>query len=744
MTDTAQDTREKEPIFGTYASSAYLAYAMSVVTGRAIPALTDGQKPVQRRILYAMREMGLQKAQKHVKSARVVGEVLGKFHPHGDSSSYEAMVRMAQDFSLRYPLIDGQGNFGSRDGDGAAAMRYTEAKLTPIAALLLDEVEEGTVGYKPNYDGTLREPELLPARLPFLLLNGASGIAVGLATEIPSHNLREVGQTAARLALDARLSDDDILGGIPGPDYPGGGQIISEAETIRQAYRTGRGSLRVRARWEVEKLSRGEWRVLIQELPPGVSTAQVLAEIETASNPQIKTGKKALTPEQATLKAAFVGQIDRVRDESGKSHKVRLVIEPRSKNQSVEDLMRLLLGHTSLETNAAINLTVIDPSGRAPCLPLTDLLRQWVDFRIQTVRRRSQFRLDKAEARIHILEGRMRVLLDIDAVIHVIRNADDPKADLMAQFDLSEIQAEDILEIRLRQLARLAGIEIEKELAQRQREAQKLRVLLTQEKALRKAVAAEITTDTEAFGDDRRTLLQTEVRVAPAEAKPVLDEPVTVIVSRKGWLRTRSGHGIDTGALVFKDGDALLACFELRTPDHLVALDQMGRAYSVPVRLIPGGKGDGIPITSQVDFQPGGHLAQVLAGPDASQWLIAGTGGYGFRTDLRQRLGRNKAGKAFLSLEAGESPLAPVRLPDTEPLGEVAALSSDGKGLVFSVEEIKSLPKGKGVKLMHLEDKATLKSLVRVLEAPVPGFAKGRLEACRGKRGGAGRKASGR
>ncbi len=732
-----QDTATMTQTFEDYASSAYLAYAMSVVTGRAIPALTDGQKPVQRRILYAMREMGLLKSPKHVKSARVVGEVLGKFHPHGDSSSYEAMVRMAQDFSLRYPLIDGQGNFGSRDGDGAAAMRYTEAKLLPIAALLLDEVEEGTVDFQANYDGTLQEPRVLPARLPFLLLNGASGIAVGMATEIPPHNIKEVGDTAVRLTLDPQMSEDDILAGITAPDYPGGGQIISSPETIRQAYQTGRGSLRVRARWEVETLSRKDWRIVIHELPPGVSTAQVLAEIEAASNPQPKAGKKALTPEQQSLKNAFLNLIDSVRDESGKQYAVRLAIEPKSRTQSAEDLMRLLLAHTSLESNAPINLTVIDPGGKAPCLPLASILRQWVVFRLETVRRRSQFRLDKTEARIHILEGRLRVLLDIEEVIRVIRDADDPKQDLIANFGLSEIQSDDILEIRLRQLARLAGIELEKELADKQKQAKKLRSILGSERVLRSTVAGEIETDVANYADQRRTLLQPEERVAAAEARPVSDEPVTLIISKKGWLRSRSGHGLDVGSLTFKDGDGLLQRWEVRSPDTLVVLDHQGRAYSLPVAQIPGGKGDGIPLSSQIDLQ-GGQLCTTLAGRPDSRWLVAGDGGYGFICTLQQMLSRTKTGKAFLSLEAGERPLPP--LPVT-PEDLIAIRTRNGHGLIFPVSEVKELPKGKGVKLIAVTaPDGVLEIAASRDEDGLAWFPKTRLAQFHGKRGGVGRK----
>ncbi|MDD2693249.1 MAG: DNA topoisomerase IV subunit A, partial [Simplicispira sp.] len=453
---------------GAYAQRAYLEYALSVVKGRALPDVCDGMKPVQRRILYAMERMGLgysgNTAPKPVKSARVVGDVLGRFHPHGDQSAYDALVRMAQDFAQRYPLIDGQGNFGSRDGDGAAAMRYTEARLAKITSLLTGEIDEGTVDFIPNYDGSTTEPRQLPARLPFTLLNGASGIAVGLATEIPSHNLREVADACVALIKNPQLPAEELLALIPGPDYPGGGQIISSASDIADAYRTGRGSLKVRARWKIEELARGQWQLVVTELPPGVSTQKVLEEIEELTNPKIKAGKKALSQDQTQLKASVLAVLDGVRDESSKDAPVRLVCEPKTGKTPQQELITALLAHTSLETSAPINLTMVGIDGKPVQKSLRQILLEWVEFRQTTVTRRSQHRLDKVLARIHILEGRQTVLLNIDEVIAIIREAEEPKAALMARFALSERQAEDILEIRLRQLARLEAIKIEQEL----------------------------------------------------------------------------------------------------------------------------------------------------------------------------------------------------------------------------------------------------------------------------------------
>ena len=726
-----------------YAARRYLEYAMSVVTGRALPSAADGQKPVQRRILYAMHRMGLYKSPRHVKSARVVGDVIGKYHPHGDSSVYDAMVRMAQNWSLRYPIVDGQGNFGSRDGDNAAAMRYTEARLTPIAELLLAELDEGTVNWKPNYDGANDEPALLPARLPFCLLNGASGIAVGMATEIPAHNLREVANATVHLIKNPNFSEDEVLALIPGPDYPGGAQIISSPEEIAATYKTGRGSLRVRAKWKIENLARGQWKLVFTELPPGVSTATVLAEIEACSNPvaKEKAGKKVFTPEQLNLKAAFLSSIsdNGVRDESGKEHAIRLVIEPASSRQGQDDLIRMLLAHTSLETNASINLTVLGVTGIPRQASLYSMIEEWCRFRLATVERRTRHRLTAAEKRIHILEGRQAILLDIDRVIKVIRESDDPKADLIAHFKLSDIQAEDILEIRLRQLARLEGIKIGEELAKLRAEAAGLNHLLSSEEALRACVASEIEADAKKYGDDRRTLIEADAKVTMSDAKTVsiVDEPTTLIVSKHGWLRARNGHNIDPTQLTFRSGDSLMASLPCRTVDHLVLLDTKGRAYSIAASDIPGGKGDGVPATSLADFQDGGKLCLALAVSSDKLYLVAADGGYGFRCKGEDFMSRGKAGKAFLSLGEGEAPAIFMLSPMD---GEVACVTKDGRAVVFNLEEIRLLAKGRGLKLIDASPgKMGLEDIIPVVDG-VAGKLKGeRLEFCRGNRGGKGK-----
>jgi topoisomerase-4 subunit A len=693
---------------GEFAERCYLSYAMSVVLGRALPHVEDGMKPVQRRILYSMREMGLTAASKHVKSARVVGDVIGKLHPHGDQSVYDAMVRMAQSFTLRYPLIDGQGNFGSRDGDGAAAMRYTESRLTPIAELLLAEIDAGTVDFKPNYDGAFKEPVLLPARLPLLLANGASGIAVGMATEIPSHNLRELAEAGVHVLKHPEASTAELLDFVHGPDFPGGGQIISNPADIRAAYETGRGSLRVRARWQVESLARGQWRVVVTELPPGVSTAQVLTQIDALTNPQIKTGKKELSQEQKTLKAALLAALEAARDESDEKAPVRIVLEPQSRNQDPDSFMRLLLAQTSLETTAPMNLTVVGRDGRPGQKGLAALIGEWASFRVDTVRRRTAHRLDAVNRRIHILEGRQAVLLNIDEVIHVIREADDPKADLMAAFGLSEIQADDILEIRLRQLARLEGIKIERELGELRTEKEGLQKLLSDEGELKRLVIAEIRTDAKKYGDERRTLIETAQAITAANSdEAIVDEPITVIVSKNGWLRARVGHGLDPATIQYKAGDSALAVLETRTTWPLLLLDSAGRSYALRIPDLPTGRGDGVPLATLAELARGERLLHALSAAPDSRWLIASNGGNGFLCHLSDLVSKQRAGKAFLTLEPGWQPLPPARLNGTW----VAVAADNGKLLAFPLEEMKILSGGKGVQLMKLEDNERLLAL---------------------------------
>ena len=708
------------PGLASYAQRAYLEYALSVVKGRALPDVCDGQKPVQRRILYAMSRMGLgfggangNTGAKPVKSARVVGDVLGRFHPHGDQAAYDALVRMAQDFSQRYPLIDGQGNFGSRDGDGAAAMRYTESRLAKITSLLLDEIDEGTVDFVPNYDGSTVEPSQLPARLPFALLNDASGIAVGLATEIPSHNLREIADACVALIKSPKLSDDELMALVPGPDFPGGAQIISPAADIAEAYRSGRGSLKCRARWKIEELARGQWQLVITELPPGVSTQRVLEEIEELTNPKVKAGKKALSQDQNQIKASVLAVLDVVRDESSKDAAVRLVCEPKTSRIGQQELITTLLAHTSLETSSPINLTMVGLDGRPTQKSLRQMLLEWIEFRQATIERRSRHRLDKVLDRIHILEGRQLVLLNIDEVIAIIRQSDEPKAALMARFALSERQAEDILDIRLRQLARLEAIKIEQELAGLRDERQRLEDILASPVALRRLMVREIEADAKTFADPRRTLIQAEKK-AVLEVK-VLDEPVTVVVSQKGWVRARTGHGHEAGSFAFKAGDGLYGTFECRTVDTLLGFGSNGRVYSMPVAVLPGARGDGQPITSLIELEAGTELLYYFAGPASASLLLSSSGGYGFIATVAHMVSRLKAGKAFVTCNAGETLCRPSvvaseagTLP-TPPASHVACASVGGRVLTFAISELKQMAGGgRGLMLIDLETKDSL------------------------------------
>lgn len=700
-----------------YAERAYLDYAISTIRSRALPDVSDGQKPVQRRILFAMHEMGLGPAAKPVKSARVVGDVLGKYHPHGDSAAYDAMVRMAQDFSLRYPLVDGQGNFGSRDGDGAAAMRYTEARLTQYARLLLDEIDQGTVEFVPNYDGSATEPELLPARLPMILLNGASGIAVAMATEIPSHNLVEVAQAAIALIRDPKLSHEALMQIMPGPDFPGGGQIISSSADLAEAYRSGRGSIRVRARYHIEELARGQWQLVVDELPHGVSSQKVLEEVEELSNPKVRSGKKALTPEQLQAKSQILNVMDAVRDESGREAAVRLVFEPKTSRIEQALLVNTLLAFTSLETSVSINLVMLGQDKRPRQKTLTEILQEWIDFRLHTVRRRSAHRLGKVEDRIHILEGRQLVLLNIDEVIRIIRESDEPKPALMQAFGLTERQAEDILEIRLRQLARLEAIRIEQELKELFDERKKLQGLLGSEATLKKAVIKEIEADIKTYGDDRRTLIEAAEKAA-VEARQV-EEPVTVIISAKGWVRSRQGHGHDARQFNFKTGDELAGAYEVKTTDQLYALASNGRVYSIPVAGLPSARGDGVPVTSFVELEAGSQILHAFAASADAGVLLATEKGFGLTCVAGDWQSRMKAGKHFLTLEEGDVPLPPVLFDASRADATVVCLS-DGQGggdkgrvLAYPVSEVKTLHKGgRGVTLMGLEKKETLRQVI--------------------------------
>lgn len=716
------DTDCDELTLAYFASRAYLEYAISVVKGRALPDVCDGMKPVQRRILYAMKRLGLNPDVKTVKSARVVGEVLGKYHPHGDSAAYYAMVRLAQDFTMRYPLVQGQGNFGSADGDGAAAMRYTEVRLSKYADLLLGELDKGTVKFIPNYDGTHKEPVLLPARLPVLLLNGSSGIAVGMATEIPSHNLTEVGEAAIEVIRNPEITTDELLEIVKGPDFPGGAQVISSASDIKNVYRSGYGNLQVRATYHFEELSRGQWQLVFDSVPYKVSVMKVMSELEALTNPKAPQGKKSLTAKQQQDKQLIMNVMSGMRDESSAEAPVRLVIDPKSKSIDREELVSTILSKTSLETSCKFNLVVIGIDGKPRQKGLKDILSEWVSFRLRTVRARSQTSLNEAEARIHTLEGRLIVLVDIEEVIRIIRGADDPKKELITHFGLSDTQAEDILEIKLRQLASLDEVKLRKELEKLRNEAERLRGLLTDEKKLRREVTKEIRQDIDTYGDERRTLIE-EAKGASI-AKQVIDEPVTVIVSEKGFLRSRQGHGFDARAMNFKLGDKYRCSMECRSVDNLYILSNTGRIYSIPVSSLPSARGEGTHVSAFVQFQDGDVPFDYICGAPDTVLLFTSDAAMGFFCKMSDLAVRQRGGKSFFILD-GAKPL-PVQV-STPLTGWIAALSSSGRLVVFTTDELRALSSGgKGTTIMALQDDEKLVAAVPISPNGVVVVGKGR------------------
>ena len=687
-----------------HASQAYLGYAVSTVKARALPEIADGLKPVQRRILYAMGDAN---APGYVKCARYVGEVLGKYHPHGDSSTYEAMVHLAQPFSMRYPLIDGQGNFGSRDGDSAAAYRYTEAKLSRIAELLLSEIGEGTVDFTKNYDGKFEEPVLLPARLPFGLLNGSFGIPVGFSTRIPSHNLREVAEAAAHVIRHPRAKVSEILEIMPGPDFPGGGQIISPKAEIREAYETGRGSLVLRAKWEKEPLARGQWRIVVTELPQGVSVRQVMEEIEAHANPKPSGNRKEVSQEQKRFKQFILDQVETVRDESDRKSKLRLVIEPRSSRQDEKELMATLMVHTSLETRYPVNFTWLGLDGLPDTKDIVTVLREWGEFRVNTVRRRTEFRLARVNERHEIVMGRLLAYVKIEDIIKLIRSCEDQpeaKQKLREKYKFTERQAEDIVNLRLGQLTKLDGVKLNEERKTLEAERKGLKEILGDEKVLKKLVVKELEQDAKTFGDERRTLIKTEER-AQVE-RTVLEEPITVILSKKGWVRARSGHGVDMASVGFKDGDQRYLELECKTTDTLTVLASGGKAFSVDAAALPSGRGDGSPMNTLVNSGSDDIVWMGLGAADTGL-LMANTAGNGFLCKLGDLASKTRQGKDFMSVPEGAKALAPVFIQKDS--SSVAALSSDARLLLFPLDELPTRPNGGvGVQIMALPDKVSL------------------------------------
>ncbi|HEK1690363.1 TPA: DNA topoisomerase IV subunit A [Pseudomonas putida] len=661
-----------------FTEQAYLNYSMYVIMDRALPHIGDGLKPVQRRIVYAMSELGLDADAKHKKSARTVGDVLGKFHPHGDSACYEAMVLMAQPFSYRYTLVDGQGNWGAPDDPKSfAAMRYTEARLSRYSEVLLSELGQGTVDWVPNFDGTLQEPAVLPARLPNILLNGTTGIAVGMATDVPPHNLREVASACVRLLDEPKATLEQLCEHIQGPDYPTEAEIITPRAEILKIYESGRGSIRMRAVYRVE-----DGDIVVTALPHQVSGAKVLEQIA------------------AQMQAKKLPMVADLRDESDHENPCRIVIIPRSNRVDADELMQHLFATTELESSYRVNVNIIGLDGRPQLKNLRALLLEWLQYRIGTVRRRLQHRLDKVERRLHLLEGLLTAFLNLDEVIHIIRTEEHPKQALIARFDLTEIQADYILETRLRQLARLEEMKIRGEQDELLKEQAKLLALLGSDAKLRKLVRSELIKDAETYGDDRRSPI-----VERAEAKALSEnelmptEPVTVVLSEKGWVRCAKGHDIDATGLSYKAGDGFKAAAAGRSNQFAVLIDSTGRSYSVAAHTLPSARGQGEPLTGRLTPPPGATFECVLLPDDDALYVVASDAGYGFVVKGEDLQAKNKAGKGLLSLPNGAKVISPRPVADREQ-DWLAAVTTEGRLLVFKVADLPQLGKGKGNKII--------------------------------------------
>ncbi|MDD1965148.1 DNA topoisomerase IV subunit A [Pseudomonas putida] len=663
-----------------FTEQAYLNYSMYVIMDRALPHIGDGLKPVQRRIVYAMSELGLDADAKHKKSARTVGDVLGKFHPHGDSACYEAMVLMAQSFSYRYTLVDGQGNWGAPDDPKSfAAMRYTEARLSRYSEVLLTELGQGTADWVPNFDGTLDEPAVLPARLPNILLNGTTGIAVGMATDVPPHNLREVASACVRLLDEPKATIEQLCEHVQGPDYPTEAEIITPRHDLLKIYESGRGSVRMRAVYRVE-----DGDIVVTALPHQVSGAKVLEQIA------------------AQMQAKKLPMVADLRDESDHENPCRIVVIPRSNRVDPEELMQHLFATTELESSYRVNINIIGLDGKPQLKNLKALLSEWLQFRITTVRRRLQFRLDKVEKRLHLLEGLLTAYLNLDEVIHIIRTAEHPKAELIARFELSEIQADYILDTRLRQLARLEEMKLRGEQDELLKEQAKLLALLGSEAKLRKLVRTELLKDAETYGDDRRSPI-----VERAEAKALSEnelmptEPVTVVLSEKGWVRCAKGHDIDATGLSYKAGDGFKAAANGRSNQFAVFIDSTGRSYSLAAHTLPSARGQGDPLTGRLTPPPAATFECVLLPDDDALYVIASDAGYGFVVKGEDLQAKNKAGKGLVSLPAGAKVILPRLVPDREQ-NWLAAVTTEGRLLVFKISDLPQLGKGKGNKIIGI------------------------------------------
>ncbi len=681
MTDTVIDidSSESRPV-SEYAEKAYLDYSMYVILDRALPHISDGLKPVQRRIIYAMSELGLRSTAKHKKSARTVGDVIGKFHPHGDSASYEAMVLMAQPFSYRYPLVDGQGNWGSPDDPKSfAAMRYTESRLDKFADLLLGELGQGTVEWQLNFDGSLEEPQVLPAQVPHVLLNGTTGIAVGMATDIPPHNLRELISATVYLLEHPRATVEDLFAHLPGPDYPTEAEIISSPEDILAIYKSGRGSVRMRGVWQKE-----DGDIVITALPHQASPAKVLEQIA------------------AQMLAKKLPMVADLRDESDYESPTRLVIVPRSNRVDLDALMNHLFATTDLQRNYRVNLNMIGMDGRPSVKPLNIILGEWLKFRIATVRRRLEYRLERVLARLHILDGLLAAFLNIDEVIAIIRHEDDPKHELMVRYDLSDIQAEAILNLRLRQLAKLEEFKIRAEQDELSAERDSLEKILGSDRRLKTLVRKELEAIAEEFGDARRsTLVQRDEAQAFNEADLLSADPVTVVLSEKGWIRAAKGHEVDGASLNYKAGDTFFTSAQGRSNQHVILLDSTGRSYALPAHTLPSARGQGEPATGRLNVPSGGSFCGLLMGDDEQRVLLATDAGYGFVAKMADLYTKNRSGKALISIPKGGQILPPIANVNVEG-GFVVAISNEGRMLAFPLTELPELARGKGNRIINI------------------------------------------
>ncbi len=678
-TEITFDGVEQQPM-RKFTEDAYLNYSMYVIMDRALPYIGDGLKPVQRRIIYAMSELGLSAASKYKKSARTVGDVLGKYHPHGDSACYEAMVLMAQPFSYRYPLVDGQGNWGAPDDPKSfAAMRYTEAKLSKFAEVLLGELGQGTVEWQPNFDGTMKEPQMLPARLPHILLNGITGIAVGMATDIPPHNVREIAKATVHLIDNPKAELSDIMSFVQGPDYPTEAEIISPSSDIEKIYRTGKGSIKMRAVWHKEG---GD--IVLTALPHQVSGSKLLEQIA------------------AQMRAKKLPMVDDLRDEGDHENPTRIVIVPRSNRIDCDQLMNHLFASTDLEKNFRVNLNMIGLDNRPQVKGLVKIISEWIEFRRTTVRRRLQYRLDKILARLHILEGLLVAYLNIDEVIEIIRTEDEPKGVLMERFGISDIQADAILDIKLRNLAKLEEFKIRGEQEELEKERDKLQLLLGSERRMNTLLKKEIEADAEKYGDDRRSpIIERAEAKAMTERDLIPSETITVVLSEKGWIRHAKGHEVDASTLNFKSGDNYLAHARGKSNQQAVFLGSDGRSYSLESHSLPSARSQGEPITGRLNISQGTSVTQVIMGEDEQLWLVGSDAGYGFVCKGSDLLSKNRSGKALVNLPASSELMAPSAINNLDQ-DEILAITNQGRMLMFPMKDLPQLGKGKGNKIINI------------------------------------------